>query len=32
LLGIRPVPSAKEKQQLIDKVVSFYLRGMLDEA
>ena len=32
LLGIRPLPSAEEKKQLIDKVVSFYLRGMRDEA
>jgi len=28
LLGIRPLPSEEEKKQLVNKVVSFYLRGM----
>ncbi len=30
LLGIRPLPSASEKNKLIAQVVSFYMRGMHD--
>lgn len=29
LLGIKPVPDAAEKQQLINQAISFYLRGVL---